>query len=344
MLLDVSIEFPNIGLVFKNLPNSFTIFGYRIAFYGVIIMIGAILGMLIAFHEAKITGQNVEHYVDLAIYGLVFAIIGARIYYVVFRWDYYKDNLAEIVNIKRGGLAIYGAILMGMIVCFVYVKRKKQPYLLICDTAILGVVIGQAIGRWGNFFNREAFGTVASNKAPFAMRIYFDKIYQPDMVPSSVAKGMLEMTGKNIYKLGYIQVHPTFLYESVANLCLFVLLILLSGKKKFDGQLFLTYLLGYGVVRFFVEGMRTDQLQIGKTGIAVSQVLSAILVVVACVFMVVLSGFWSKKKYVTLNGRKFGTADVVLDEKDAGNDNNDKDDRKEVENEKEDEEDDEENE
>jgi len=274
MLLDVSIEFPNIGLVFKDLPNGFTIFGYRIAFYGVIIMIGAILGMLIAFHEAKITGQNVEHYVDLAIYGLVFAIIGARIYYVIFEWDYYSAHPSQIINIRNGGLAIYGGVLTALAVCFVLSKIHKIPFLKMADTGILGLITGQIVGRWGNFFNREAFG--GDTDSLFAMRINVDDGIVKVNVPAGVT-----VTD------GFIQVQPTFLYESFLNLVVLTLMLIFRKKKKFHGEVLAWYLGGYGIVRMIVEPMRTDQLLIPGTSIPVSFVLSAILVVVAVCIVVV---------------------------------------------------------
>jgi phosphatidylglycerol:prolipoprotein diacylglycerol transferase len=154
------------------------------------------------------------------------------------------------------------------------------------DTACLGLVLGQIIGRWGNFFNREAFGGVATDKSLFAMRIYFDDWYSSSQVPETVAKGMYEMTGKTIQQLGYIQVQPTFLYESLWNLCLLILILIIGKKKKFDGQVFFTYVLGYGLGRVWIEGLRTDQLLIPVVNFPVSQVLSAILILVSGGFLI----------------------------------------------------------
>ena len=314
MIADISIEFINLGIKLKDLPKGINIGGFNIAFYGIIIGFAMLVGTFVSCNYANRSEQKADDYIDLALWLIIACVIGARIYYVAFKWDYYKENPVEIINLRGGGLAIYGAVLMGMIVCLIYGKIKKTPYLLICDTAILGVVIGQAIGRWGNFFNREAFGTVCSNKTMFAMRLYFDKAFTVDQVPDSVLRGMLKMTGENVYRLGYVQVHPTFLYESIGNLCLFALLIYISKKKKFDGQIFFTYLLGYGVIRFFVEGLRTDQLQIGKTGIAVSQVLSVVLVVASVSLSLIFVNAWAKKKMVTINGRPIGTKAPVTNE------------------------------
>lgn len=270
VLSDLSISFPNLGIDIYDLPNKLSIFGIEIAFYGIIIGLGMLAGMVIAFREARLTGQSTEDYMDLALYGIVFAIIGARLYYVIFQWDYYKDDLFEIFNIRKGGLAIYGGIIAAIITCIIVAKVKKKNFFQMADTGCLGVLLGQIIGRWGNFFNREAFG--GDSNGLFAMKINtWDQAVGGVNVPDGVSY-IDEMNQ-------YIQVQPTFLYESALNFLLLVLIMLFRKKKKYHGEVFLWYMCGYGIVRAFVEGMRTDQLILGNTGIAVSQLLATLLAI-----------------------------------------------------------------
>lgn len=275
MDMNTLIRFPNLGIE-VNPGKSISVFGIDIAFYGIIIGIGMLVGALIAYREARRTNQNVDDYVDFTTYTLVAAIVGARIYYVAFQWDYYRQNLLQIFNIRAGGLAIYGGIIASVITLIVFTRIKKKSFWLMADTACLGLVMGQVIGRWGNFCNREAFGGYTNNL--FAMQL-----------PVSEASGItMELLDKVVKYNGvdYIQVHPTFLYEGLWNLGLFILLNLYKRHKRFDGEVFALYVLGYGVGRFFIESLRTDQLTIGSTGVAVSQVLSLVLAVLAVGFIV----------------------------------------------------------
>lgn len=265
------IAFPHLGIYLENVPKNFTVFGITIALYGVIIALGMLCGIMMAARVAKKSGQNPDTYWDFAIIAILMAIIGARLYYVVFSWDLYKDNLLEIFNLRNGGLAIYGGVIGGFLALFLFVKVKKQKYTLMADTAVPGLILGQIIGRWGNFFNREAFGQYTDSL--FAMRIPADAVRNSD-ISASIAEHMSE-------GVSYIQVHPTFLYEGLWNLMILALMLLLWKHKKFDGEVTLLYFGGYGLGRMWIEGLRTDQLVIGNTGIAVSQVLAALLVVFA---------------------------------------------------------------
>ena len=202
VLSDLSISFPNLGIDIYDLPNKITIFGFDIAFYGLIIGLGMIAGMIIAFREARITGQDTEDYVDLALYGIVSAIIGARLYYVIFQWDHYKDNIMEVFNLRKGGLAIYGGVIAAIITCVIVAKVKKKNFWQMADTGCLGVILGQIIGRWGNFFNREAFG--GDTNGLFAMKINtWDSSVSGISVPGSVS--FVDEAGQ------FIQAQPTFL-------------------------------------------------------------------------------------------------------------------------------------
>lgn len=268
-----SIEFPNLGIHLESVGKSLNLFGFSIAYYGIVIGCGLLLGLLIAVWEAKRTGQNTDNYYDIAIYGAVFGILGARAYYVIFSWDMYKDDILSIFNIRQGGLAIYGGVIAAVFTVLVYAKRKKLSAPLLMDTACLGLVTGQMIGRWGNFFNREAFGEYTNSL--FAMKLPVDAVRSGD-ITELMTKHMTTENG-----ISYIQVHPTFLYESLWCLMLLVLLLLYHIHKKFDGEVFLMYLGGYGLGRFWIEALRTDQLLIPGTSLPVSRVLAGTLVVVS---------------------------------------------------------------
>lgn len=270
-----AIAFPNLGIYLEHVGKRFSIAGFDIAFYGVIIGIGILAGIWLAEREAKRTGQDVEIYFDYAIYAVVCSIIGARIYYVIFSWEHYKDNLLQIFNLRQGGLAIYGAVIAAVLTLIAYTKVKKQNFWLMADTGCIGLIAGQAIGRWGNFFNREAFGDYTDNL--FAMKLPVGAVRS-----SEITAKMWEHTQD-----GCIQVHPTFLYESLWNVMVLAVLLIYRKHKHFDGELFFIYLGGYGLGRVCIEGLRTDQLTLGSTGIAVSQVLAGCLFVLSLVVLIV---------------------------------------------------------
>lgn len=269
------IAFPNIGFYIPHLPKGITIGGFTIAFYGMIIAAGMLSGLWLACHQAQRTGQKKEVYTDFAIYAIIFSLIGARLYYVVFSWENYKDDLLQIFNTRGGGMAIYGAVIAAVLTAIIYCKVKKYNFFLLADTAVGGLVLGQIIGRYGNFFNREAFGEYTNSL--FAMRLRVDQV-NPANITELMRSHMTTVNG-----VQYIQVHPTFLYESLWNILVLVLILVFTTKKKFNGEIFLLYLVGYALGRVWIEGLRTDQLQIGSTGIAVSQVLSGAIVIVGVV-------------------------------------------------------------
>lgn len=273
------IAFPNLGIHFQNVPWNFTIFGFTIAYYGVFIGIGVMAGILTAAAVAKKSGQNPDDYWDFAIWAVLFSVIGARIYYVIFSWDDYKDNLLEIFKLRNGGLAIYGGIIAAFITLFVWCKRHKKNALLFGDTAMPGLILGQAIGRWGNFMNREVFGEYTDGL--FAMQIPMSSVRDRSDITENILSHVPE--GAN-----YISVHPTFLYESMWNLFIFFVLLIYWKHKKFEGEICLLYLGGYGLGRFFIEGIRTDTLFIPGTTIPVSQVVAIVLVVFSVVTDVVV--------------------------------------------------------
>lgn len=272
------IRFPHLGIEIASLGKGITIGGFTIAFYGMIIAFGMVMGYLMTAFQAKRTGQEPDLYLDLALWDIVFAVIGARIYYVIFSWDYYKDNLLQIFNTRGGGLAIYGGVIAGVITTIIFGKVRKQNFFQLLDTACVGLITGQIIGRWGNFCNREAFGGYTNGL--FAMQLKEGDVASSNLT-HAVLKHIVEIDGTR-----YIQVHPTFLYESFWNVGVLIILLLFTKHRKYNGQIFLIYLLGYGLGRVWIEGLRTDQLIFFGTGVAVSQVLSGVLVVVSAAILI----------------------------------------------------------
>ena len=275
----MDIEFINFGFGISGLQKTFNVFGIDIAYYGLIIAIGMIAGTCIAMWDAKTSGQDPDTYLDFALYAIIFSVIGARIYYVVFSWNLYKDNLWEILNIRNGGLAIYGGVIAAVLTLFIYTKIKKLSMMKMADTGVLGLILGQAIGRWGNFVNCEAFG--GYTESLLAMRLNVEKV-NSSMISEELWANRIVEDG-----ITYIQVHPTFLYESLWNLMVLVILLAYRKHKKFDGEIFFLYLFGYGLGRFWIEGLRTDQLILFNTGIPVSQALAIVLVAVSAAVIAV---------------------------------------------------------
>lgn len=274
------IWFPNLNIYFQEISRvAFSPFGFDIYWYAICIVAGIAAAYFLAIFHAKRTGQKVDTYTDLLMLGVVLAVIGLRTYFVVFNWDQFQGRpFTSIINIRDGGLAIYGgiigALLAGMIIGFV----KKIPFTTLADTCAPSLLLGQVIGRFGNFINREAFGGYTNNL--FAMRIRLDQVHgaitQELRDTAITAQGAL-----------YLQVHPTFLYEAFFNFLLMIALLIYRPRKKFAGEIILLYLLGYGVVRFFVEGLRTDQLMFFGTGVPASQLMSVVFIVISAAFLAI---------------------------------------------------------
>ena len=273
--MDMQIFFPNLGIFLENIGKNFNVFGFEIAFYGCTMATGIIVGYLMAAREAKSTGQNPDDYLDMLLYAVFFAIIGARLYYVIFKWDYYGQNLMQIFNLRQGGLAIYGGIIGAFTTVYFFAKKRKLSFAQMLDTACPGLAAGQVIGRWGNFFNREAFGG------------YTDGLFAMQLPVSAVRSGEItEQMWENLEVINgieFIQVHPTFLYEGMWNVGVIIFLYLYRKHKKFQGELVLWYLVLYGVGRFWVESLRTDQLLIPGIGFPISQLLGAVMAVVGLI-------------------------------------------------------------
>lgn len=301
LILTSAINFSNLGIELKNVPISFDIFGYPIALYGVVIAIGMLLGFIMTEWIAKRTGQSKEIYVDFALYAIVFSVIGARLYYVIFEWDEFKDKPLSVLNLRTGGLAIYGGVIAAVLTAIIYSRIKKYSFWLLADSSCIGLITGQIIGRWGNFFNREAFGKYTDSL--FAMQldrkdagfiysngISADYLRQLYSGKEAALARILEIREKVVRLNGaeYIQVHPTFLYEAVWNFCLLLFLIYYTKRKSFDGEIVLLYFIGYGLGRLWIEGLRTDQLFLWGTPIAVSQLLSGIIIVASIVIFLIM--------------------------------------------------------
>lgn len=289
------IRFPHLGIVLKHVADGFSIGGFEIRFYGMVIALGFILGYLLIAREAKRTNQNPEMYLDYMLWLVIPAILGARIYYVVFSLKDYvkegqslKDTIFGMINIRGGGLAIYGGVIAGIIVLLIFAKKRKVSVMLMLDTCSMGLLVGQILGRWGNFFNREAFGGYTDSL--FAMALPVEWFGGKNYLLSIVNNGIItqEMIDHvvNIDGMEFIQVHPTFLYESLWNLGVLLIIFLYRRHKKFDGEMFAMYIWGYGLGRVWIEGLRTDSLMLPGINFKVSQLLAAICVVAASVYII----------------------------------------------------------
>ena len=274
------LRFPGLGWELPISRVALSIGNLDIYWYGVIIAVGFGLGLWVYLSHNRTCGIHPDEGLDIILWAMVGAIVGARAYYVAFQWDNYKDNLKEIFNLRGGGLAIYGGIIGALIVAFIVCRIKKLPMLPVADAAFPGVMLGQAIGRWGNFFNMEAFGT---NTDTALFRMWSVKIRD------TLAASSADLAAKGVTVDPEVPVHPTFLYESLWCVLGFLILNYIVHKhRSFKGEIFVLYGVWYGVERMVVEGMRTDSLYIGSTSIRVSQVLSAVIAVVALVYFIVV--------------------------------------------------------
>lgn len=291
------VSFPGLGWAFDVYDTLVEIpFGdntITIKFYGVIIAFGFTLAVLFGGRKAYVWKMSIDKMLDVLIWGTIGGIIGARAYYVIFEWDYFKNNLDEIVQIWNGGLAIYGGIIGALIAAYFVCKKVDLNFLKLLDLAGMSLLIGQGIGRWGNYTNQEAFGT--NTTLPWGMT--------SDKVVAYINSHQAEFAQNGIEMNPDLPVHPTFLYESLWCLLGFVILFIVCQKfRKFDGQLFLGYGIIYGLERAVVEGLRTDSLYIGDTNLRVSQVLSMAIAAVCIVITIY--------KFAKLNKEKKAAAEV----------------------------------
>lgn len=281
--MNTNINFPNLNIFLEDVGKNIMLGDFAIAYYGIIIACGMMAGVLLAATIAKRSGQDPDVYYDVAIYAIIFALVGARLYYVAFKWEYYSQDLSRILNVREGGLAIYGGVIAAVLTVYIYCRIKKLSFGLIADTAAPALILGQCIGRWGNFFNREAFGGYCDNI--FAMQLPVSAVRSSD-ITQELYEHIMMVDG-----IAYIQVHPTFLYESLWNFGVMVCLLLYWKHRKFNGEVFLLYMFGYGLGRFWIESLRTDQLLLPIFNYPVSMVVAMIMMVVA----VILIGINRKK-------------------------------------------------
>ena len=263
MLRNAEISFPMFGDFHINPPSSFTLFGRTFFLYGLIVALGFLFGILYCSHKSeRFVGIPSDTLYDFILWLLPTAIIGARIYYVIFQWDQYKSDPLAIFKVWEGGLAIYGGILAGLVLVILWCRRRRIPFGALGDLSVYGLLIGQTLGRWGNFFNREAFGV------------------ETDVF---CRMGLTNPGQETIY------VHPTFLYESLWNFAgfLFMHFWFKHHKRRFDGHAMLLYVAWYGIGRMLIEGLRTDSLYLGSTGIRVSQLLAGSTALLAIVLLAV---------------------------------------------------------
>ncbi|AUN15473.1 prolipoprotein diacylglyceryl transferase [[Clostridium] sordellii] len=234
---------------------AFTIFGIDVMWYGILMAIGMILGTLIALKEAKRVGIKEDNILDLAIIAIPVGLICARLYYVIFNWEYYASNPSQVFNFRGGGMAIHGALIGGVLAGYLFSRYKKINFFKLADTVIIGMPLAQAIGRWGNFINKEAHGG-----------------------PTNLPWGIM---------VDGVKVHPTFLYESIWDFGIFVFLWMFRKKKSYEGQIIVLYAILYSLGRFFIEGLRTDSLMIGPLRMA--QVISLVGVIGGLIAHIYLS-------------------------------------------------------
>ena len=279
MLRSAQISFPMLGDWSIDPPYSFNLFGLEIYFYGVIIALGFILAALYCAKRAKEFGLSSDELYELVIWLIPTCIIGARLYYVLFKLDYFIANPDKIFALRDGGLAIYGGIIAGIIVGIIWCRAKRIRVFAVADLTAFGLLIGQSIGRWGNFINREAFGAQTEIFCRMGLTVPgFETLY----------------------------VHPTFLYESLWNILGLIVLHIWSkkGKRKYDGQIFWLYILWYGLGRAWIEGLRSDSLYIGSTDIRVSQLLAIVSAVVSLVILIINARKQHGPEDMFVNARK----------------------------------------
>lgn len=279
MLRSAQISFPMLGDWSIDPPYSFNLFGLEIYFYGVIIALGFILAALYCAKRAKEFGLSSDELYELVIWLIPTCIIGARLYYVLFKLDYFIANPDKIFALRDGGLAIYGGIIAGIIVGIIWCRAKKIRVFAVADLTAFGLLIGQSVGRWGNFINREAFGAQTEIFCRMGLTVPgFETLY----------------------------VHPTFLYESLWNILGLIVLHIWSkkGKRKYDGQVFWLYILWYGLGRAWIEGLRSDSLYIGSTDIRVSQFLAIVSAVVSLVILIINARKQHGPEDMFVNARK----------------------------------------
>lgn len=290
VLTRTAIRFPKLGWEISNLPEYINLFGLKISFYGILIACAMLFGLLLTEHLAKRTKQNKEFYLDFAIRAIVAGIIGARTGYVVVRWSEYKNMAAQMFSLRNGGLSFFGAVIAVLIVAYFYCKRKKYSITELCDTMVPGVLLGQLIGRWGDFFNRDMLGS------------FSDGLLSMQIDVRDVDANLLLMEKAAVVEQNsYLQMHPVFLYEILWNLVLFAGILIYFKHRKFSGEIAYLYLFGYGLMRFLTEFIRLDVIYLGNT--KVTGGMAVALIMMLCAATAYSHGMW---RYLRENRKKQG--------------------------------------
>lgn len=306
--MEMSIRFPGIDLILSYVPRSFQIFGMEFTIYGVLIAAGALFGIGLVALDAKRNGQDQNKYLDMMLISLLSAVIGSRLFYVAFSWDLYNGDIRAILDFRNGGYAFYGGLAGGILAAGIFCRIADMPFWKMADTVIPGILLGQTIGRWGNFFNRESFGEYAD--LPWAMQLPLSAVRSGE-VSGTMRDNLLTIDG-----MSYIQVQPVFLYESLWCLVLLCVLLALRRKKKYEGELFMIYLAGYGLGRFFFEWLRTDKLCIPGTRIGISLLISAVLFIIFGP-MVIVRGVMAQKRAAIWKRRRRMPAETYEEKADG---------------------------
>ncbi len=309
--MNMSVRFPNLGLEFEYVPVSVRVFGFEITFFGILLAVGMLLGMVFVVLEAKRKKQDANLYLGMMIFGLAGGFIGARFFYVLLSWSVYKTDIMKVFDTRNGGMVFYGGLLGGVLAAAIFCRIKKAAFMEMADVAVKGLLIGQIIGRWGNFFNRESFGEYTSNV--LTMQLPLSNVRAGEVTP------WMRENLVTIDNVSYIQATPLFLYESIWCLLLLLLLFVWNRRKLFAGEIFMRYLAGYGFGRFFIEWIRTDKMFLPGTDIAVNQAISAGLFLLFTV-VVIVKRIMAKKRAVLEKRRKarfYEEAERVRSEKNS---------------------------
>lgn len=307
----MSVRFPNLGLEFEYVPVSVRVFGFEITFFGILLAVGMLLGMVFVVLEAKRKKQDANLYLGMMISGLAGGFIGARFFYVLLSWSVYKTDIMKVFDTRSGGMVFYGGLLGGVLAAAIFCRIKKAAFMEMADVAVKGLLIGQIIGRWGNFFNRESFGEYTSNV--LTMQLPLSNVRAGEVTP------WMRENLVTIDNVSYIQATPLFLYESIWCLLLLLLLFVWNRRKLFAGEIFMRYLAGYGFGRFFIEWIRTDKMFLPGTDIAVNQAISAGLFLLFTV-VVIVKRIMAKKRAALEKRRKarfYEEAERVRSEKNS---------------------------
>lgn len=289
--MEITVRFPNLGFMFQYEDRTFSVLGFEITIYGILIAVSMLLGFAAVIWYAKKQGENQNLYLGAAIAALLGGVIGARLYYIAFSWSKFSGKpIKYLCDIRSGGMAIYGGILAGALVTLLFCKIFKLSFGQVADTLSVGLLSAQVIGVWGNFFNRESFGQYTEGL--LAMRLPLESV-QSSMVTKQMRDHLVTIDGTP-----YIQAHPLFLYESVWCLLLLIVLVIYCRHRKFHGEIFMRYLAGYGLGKCVIEWLRTDKLCIPGTDISVSLIISVALFLICGVMAAVRRSFAKKREVI----------------------------------------------